>query len=204
MSERLSLDASDDDIVLHPTTSDDFICTSSILIEPLHGSALIHVCTQLKSVGAWEKWPRSLVDQLVSLLAGRISGIIGYGNPEDVQGAHLFMSILPDWEAYSEANPWVKPIVDPTYLEIDVSSGQAAQGQLLSPVMPLQYPPLVGPPDQQLPPLVQVGGGNYSFAFAAGREGHAHAHHLLGTLQALNPGLRGKIYSTGVSPVLLL
>ena len=74
--------------------------------------------------------------------------------------------------------------------------------------MPMQqYPPLVAPPGQAMPPPIPVGGGNYSFAFAAGSAGQVHAHHLLGALQALNPGLKGKIkikiYSTGASPVIL-
>lgn len=86
---------------------------------------------------------------------------------------------------------------------MDVSTVPGASpGSLAAPLMPDPYPPLVAPPGQQLPPLVPVGGGGYSFAFGAGATGQAHAHHLLGALQALNPGLRGKIYSTGNTPVL--
>lgn len=84
-----------------------------------------------------------------------------------------------------------------------MSTGAGAPGQLVSPVMPAQYPPaIIGASGQQLPPLVPNGGGGYSFVFGAGADGMNNAHHLLGALQALNPGLRAKIYRTRATTVL--
>ena len=71
--------------------------------------------------------------------------------------------------------------------EADVATGNGRPGALVAPQVPASYP---------LPAPVPVGAGGYMWSFSGDIAGMNQAHHFAGALQALNPGLRCRIYRT--------
>ena len=82
--------------------------------------------------------------------------------------------------------------------EADVATGNGRPGHLIAPTLPDIYPPSNS---VTLPTLVPVGLGGSTWTFVGGAAGREQASHLAGTLQALNPGLKVKIYNTGTKLV---
>jgi hypothetical protein len=99
-----------------PVDDYDYTCLVPLNPIPLPASEPQDVCTKLSLIeGGWKVWPRELVDELISIMAGR-GEIAGHGSSANESGIIAYFGIMAEFEEYILANPWVRPLLDPVYL----------------------------------------------------------------------------------------
>jgi hypothetical protein len=125
-------------------------------------------------------WKDKDVMPLAELLAGRIA-IDGSG--ENRRGANALGKIGPDLTEYIFTHPKIRSIVDPVYVVVDLTTNGNVPPDNVN-----VYPHAVVP----------YPGSNHVFTF----NGPGEAQHLIGWLQATNPGLRAFVFQT-VFPTVL-
>ncbi|BFI41810.1 hypothetical protein MPTK2_8g02850 [Marchantia polymorpha subsp. ruderalis] len=92
---------------------DESLCESIQVAEPLPGKELEQIMTRLEGIENPDHISTVAVEQLVSLLAGRVCID---GTEDNFLGAHLFTKFCPVWEAYLVKNPKIRARVDPFYV----------------------------------------------------------------------------------------